>query len=259
LSAKYKQLKPVQKFLLSVLGIALAATTGGGAMMLTSGHRGVREVVESVVDHIPGLPKVSVGGTNSAGAASVSPEAAMAALNKLQVAPRVSLKGYTRGQFGEAWTDDNGVQWGHNGCSTREDILHRDLTNILAKGCKIQSGVLHDPYTGKTIQFQRGPQTSAEVQIDHVVPLAAAWRTGAQKLSPAQRVNLANDPLNLLAVDGPTNQSKGAGDASEWLPPNAGFRCAYVTRQIQVKTRYRLWVTMGEKAAMGRVLSRCRS
>lgn len=90
-----------------------------------------------------------------------------------------------------------------------------------------------------------------------MVALSNAWQSGAQQLSERQRRNLANDPLELLAVDGRTNQAKGDGDAATWLPPSRAYRCAYVARQIAVKQRYRLWVTPPERDAMLRVLATC--
>ena len=119
------------------------------------------------------------------------------------------------------------------------------------------SGLLHDPYTGKDIPFTRGQGTSEAVQIDHVVAMSNAWQTGAQQLTAEERTNFANDPLNLLAVDGPANQKKGDGDAATWLPPQKNYRCAYVARQIEVKARYRLWVTQPEKDAMLSILDTC--
>ena len=120
-------------------------------------------------------------------------------------------------------------------------------------------GTLHDPYTGKVIAFVRGSGTSSKVQIDHVVALGDAWQKGAQQLSADTRLHLANDPLNLLAVDGPTNQRKGDGDAATWLPPNKAYRCQYVARQVAVKARYHLWVTSAERDAIARVLAGCPS
>jgi hypothetical protein len=103
----------------------------------------------------------------------------------------------------------------------------------------------------------RGETTSTAVQIDHVVALGDAWQKGAQQLSDSERVDLANDPLELLAVDGPTNEAKGDGDAATWLPPNKSFRCSYVARQIAVSAKYHLWVTAAEKDAMTAVLGSC--
>jgi hypothetical protein len=90
-----------------------------------------------------------------------------------------------------------------------------------------------------------------------VVSLSNAWDTGAEQLSDADREALANDPLNLLAVDGPTNISKGDSDASEWLPPVVSFQCPLVARQIAVKRKYGLWVTPNERDSMVATLTRC--
>lgn len=176
---------------------------------------------------------------------------ARANLEALTVKGRAPKTGYARDQFGDGWQDTLG-------CDTRNIILHRDLENDkVGSDCKVVSGTLHDPYTGKTIQFTRGADTSDDVQIDHVVALSDAWQKGAQALSFDRRVALANDPLELLAVDGPTNQNKSDGDAATWLPPYKPFRCQYVTRQIDVKKKYNLWVSPAEKAAMQNVLATC--
>ena len=141
---------------------------------------------------------------------------------------------------------------------TRNDILTANLVNVVYKtgtrDCVVLSGTLTDPYTGSTIDFVRGQQTSSAIQIDHIVALSDAWQKGAQQLSPDERRNLANDPRNLVPVDGPTNSAKGDGDAATWLPPNRGYWCEYVSRQIEVKAAYLLWVTAAEKNAMNRVL-----
>ena len=172
-------------------------------------------------------------------------------LATLAVKGRAPKTGYERTQFGNGWTTTNG-------CDTREIILHRDMENpIVGDGCKVLSGTLYDPYTGGTITFKRGAETSAAVQIDHVVALSNAWQTGAQQLTKERRVALANDPLELLAVDGPANQAKGDGDAATWLPSNKLFRCQYVARQIAVKAKYSLWVTAAERDAMNKILSGC--
>jgi hypothetical protein len=121
----------------------------------------------------------------------------------------------------------------------------------------VLTGTLRDPYTGESIAFVRGPGTSTAVQIDHVVALGDAWQKGAQRWTPARRTAFANDPLNLLAVDGPTNERKGDGDAATWLPPLRSSRCGYVARQIAVKSRYGLWVTAAERGAMLRILQTC--
>ena len=137
--------------------------------------------------------------------------------------------------------------------ATSTDVVIKPGTH----GCTVASGVLHDPYTNTIITFRRGESTSAAVQIDHVVALGDAWQTGAQQLSLAVRTNMANDPLELLAVSGPVNEQKGDADAASWLPPNKSFRCSYVAIQVAVKIRYHLWVTPAERAAIARVLSAC--
>lgn len=186
---------------------------------------------------------------------------ARAALPALEIKGRAPKTGYDRGLFGQAWSDDVSAEFGRNGCDTRNDILRRDLQQITVKpgtrDCVVLSGVLHGPYTGKRINFVRGRGTSTAVQIDHVVAMSDAWQKGAQQLAPDQRREFANDPLNLLAVDGRTNQQKGASDTATWLPPNKGFRCQYVSRQVLVKERYALWVTQAERDAMDRILTSC--
>ena len=190
-----------------------------------------------------------LSGFNSAQAAT--PVTALAALEKIAVKGKAPKTGYERKLFSDGW----GVI-GY--CDVRNYILKRDMKSFtLRDGCKVETGVLVDPYTGKTIRFKYGVGTSSAVQIDHVVALSDAWQKGAQQLSSAMRYAIYNDPLNLLAVDGPTNSSKGDSDAASWLPPNKGYRCAYVARQVAVKLKYKIWVVEAEKTAIKRVLSAC--
>jgi hypothetical protein len=121
----------------------------------------------------------------------------------------------------------------------------------------VLSGVLREPFSGVTIDFERGEQTSALVHIDHVVALSNAWQTGAQDLTQDQRIQFANDPLNLIAVSGRLNQEKGDSDAASWLPPDRDYWCEYVARQVGVKAHYNLWVTQAEHDQMARVLFSC--
>ena len=186
---------------------------------------------------------------------AVGPATALAVLETLPVKGRAPGGNYQRSAFGEAWLDADA-----NGCDTRNDILRRDLTDVTyTEGtlCTVAAGTLAEPYTGRQVSFKRGRDSSVAIQIDHVVALGNAWQTGAAALTPQQRQNLANDPLNLLAVDGRANQEKSDGDAATWLPPEKAFRCLYVARQISVKAAYQLWVTPAEKAAMQRILGPC--
>ena len=181
---------------------------------------------------------------------------AAAALATLPVKGRAPKTGYDRGEFGQRWADVD-----RDGCDQRNQVLARDLNDVGfrpgTRDCVVLSGALLDPYTGEGVPFLRGERTSADVQIDHVVALSNAWQTGAQQLTEDDRELLANDPLNLLAVDGPTNGSKGDGDAATWLPPARGYWCEFVARQVAVKAKYRLWVTPPEAETIGTILDGC--
>lgn len=184
-------------------------------------------------------------------AAASSNVLATKALGQLAVKGRAPKTGYLRSKFSDGWGR-------FNGCDTRNIILTRDLKSVTYKdGCLVATGLLKDPYTGKVISFVRGVGTSTAVQIDHVVALSDAWQKGAQQLPAATRYSFYNDPLNLLAVDGPTNESKSDSDAASWLPPNKAFRCPYVARQVAVKRKYGIWVTSAEKTAIAAVLVNC--
>ena len=167
---------------------------------------------------------------------------------------RAPKTGYARTRFGPAWADVD-----HNGCDTRNDILNRDLTTKQWRSgthnCVVVAGTLADPYTGATLPFIKA--RAADVQIDHIVALADAWQTGASAWNDAQREKFANDPDELLAVDGKANEAKGDADAATWLPPNHAFRCEYARRQIAVKRKYSLWVTQPEHDALAAVLASC--
>lgn len=172
-------------------------------------------------------------------------------LDSLEVKGRAPKTGYKRDLFGGGWGTANG-------CTTRNLILLRDLQQVVNNSsCKVQSGILADPYTGEQIIFQYGAETSQAVQIDHVVAVSDAWQKGAQNWEQAKRVRFYNDPLNLLAVDGAANQAKSDSDAASWLPPNKAFRCEYVSRQVEVKAKYGLWITEAEKQAISRELNKC--
>lgn len=206
-----------------------------------------------VVKEWPNLPLIPPDSqSQQSELASGSGEIARDALAALPTKGRAPKTGYKRSQFGDGWAKAGG-------CDTRNVILRRDLTNAVLgdDNCKVQAGALSDPYTGQRIAFKRGANSSGAVQIDHVVALSNAWQTGAQQLSSEQRISLANDPLELLAVDGPANQQKGDGDAATWLPSNKPFRCQYIARQIAVKKKYSLWVTPPERTAMERILASC--
>ena len=162
-----------------------------------------------------------------------------------EVPVRIRGYDYRRAAFGESWTDDNPAPGGHNGCDTRNDILDRDLvekTYVSIKRCPnaVATGTLHDPYTNATVALVRGAQVGAAVQIDHIVPLALAWDLGARNWTDDMRVRFANDPANLLAVDGPANQDKGDQEPATWMPPNHAFWCQYSVQFANVLRGYGL-------------------
>lgn len=178
---------------------------------------------------------------------------ATAVLAKLAIKGRAPKTGYDRDLFSDGWGDIGE-------CDARNYILRRDLKSITWRDsprCTVATGILNDPYTARKIYFVRGVSTSSAVQIDHVVAVSDAWQKGAQQLSYSKRYAFYNDPLNLLAVDGPANMQKSDSDAASWLPPNRGYRCSYVSRQIAVKHKYKLWVTKAERDAMASVLKSC--
>ena len=187
----------------------------------------------------------------------------MATLATLPIKGRAPKTGYDRNLFGDAWTDDVTVTDGHNGCDTRNDILRRDLVAVEIKpgsnGCAVLSGTLQDPYIGTSIDFQRGAGTSSQVQIDHLVALSDAWQKGAQQCDAVKRRNFANDPINLQATTASINQQKSDSDAATWLPPNKSYRCTYVSRMVNVKSTYGLWVTQAEHDAFAAILTNCNS
>jgi hypothetical protein len=201
---------------------------------------------------IIGMLAIALSLPESAVAVSVKKERAIEIIETLVVKGRAAKTGYDRSSFSH-WRDPD-----RNGCDARNDILRRDLNNLVIKsdsnGCKVLGGVLADPYSGKNIDFVFG---ASLVDIDHVVALSNAWQTGAFQFTSEIRLQFANDPLNLLAVSASLNRQKGDGDAATWLPPTKSYRCQYVARQIAVKKKYGLWITKPEKVAMSTLLAKC--
>lgn len=166
--------------------------------------------------------------------------------------------------------------WASNGCgsaTTRDTILARDLKDAVKNPrCQVTSGTLSDPYTGRTIRFRRGRNTSSAVQIDHVVALLDAWESGARDWNQAKRVQYANSPDVLLASDGPANMAKGSGldvngtalyrpqDSGApdvWMPDNKAYRCDYMAKRATIKSKWGLTMTPREKQQTVSVLSQC--
>jgi len=197
------------------------------------------------------VPQLSSGSTDEMRAGE--------ALATLTVRASETIPGYKRDLFGSGWGTIDG-------CDTRNVILYRDLYDITlgdpsslgrADGaCLVLSGKLDDLYTGETIYFERGVNSNA-VQIDHIVALSNGWQSGMHERSSSERYQFANDPLNLLAVDGPANMEKSDFSADQWLPPNRAFHCVFVARQISIKLKYSLSITADEKRTMEKTLKHC--
>lgn len=158
-----------------------------------------------------------------------------------------SQTGYDRDLF-KHWSDPDG-----NGCDARNDMLQRDLVNVVLRDgddCIVERGTLNDTYTGEAIPFTRGVATSGAVQIDHIIPLAAAWTGGANEWDATKREAFANDPMNLQAVEGRANSAKGMRLASEWMPTNTAFPCTYLAQMTNVLKAYDLAVTQIDQDAI---------
>jgi uncharacterized protein DUF1524 len=179
-----------------------------------------------------------------------------------EVPVRIRSHDYHRDAFGDTWTDDNSAPGGHNGCDTRNDILDRDLvdkTFVSIKRCPnaVATGTLFDPYTNATVAFTRGAQVGAAVQIDHIVPLALAWDLGARDWTDDMRLRFANDPANLLAVEGQANQDKGDKEPAVWMPANHAFWCQYGMQFIAVLRGYGLPVDVPSATVLRQATDTC--
>jgi len=159
--------------------------------------------------------------------------------------------------FGPAWTDDVDVRHGGNGCDQRSDVLRDSLEQIQIKpntnGCVVASGILHDPYTGQSVAYQRTGNT--EVVADHVVPLAAAWDLGASQWTQRKRQNFANDPRNLIITTSGANLAKGDKTPGEWMPEHN--QCRYAQAYLEVVRAYAVATTRADEHALAVAASRC--
>jgi hypothetical protein len=209
----------------------------------------------------PAGPLLESVGQGDVPAGTLDPAAAASALAALPVAEKTSLDGYERGcgsgegcVFGPAWADID-----HNGCDQRNDVLHRDLAQVEVRegthDCVVVAGVLDDPYSGATVRFEKA--NAAEVPIDHVVPLAAAWVQGATTWTLDERQAFANDPANLMTTTREQNSAKGDSTADEWVPADAQYGCSYATVVVTVKQRFSLSVTGDEASALESLLATC--
>ena len=187
-----------------------------------------------------------------------SVEDTLSMLEGLTVAPSGSMAGYSRDEFPHwasepvsyGWTEPDGS------CDVRDAALIRDGEGVEIDGdCSITAGTWLDPYTGQTLT------DSSEVDIDHVVPLANAWRSGASSAgwSTADREAYANDPEVLLSADDAANQTKGDKGPEAWKPPNRDYWCEYARRWIWIKSDWQLTINAAEGTSLNEMLATCKA
>lgn len=170
-----------------------------------------------------------------------------AQLAALPVAPEGKMTGYSRDRFPH-WSGQG------DGCDTRDVVLQRQGADVrTADGCKIVSGTWTSAYDGKVVN------DPGELDIDHVVALAEAWRSGADKWTDEQRERFANDlgGLQLIAVTATSNRAKGDQDAAKWKPSVESYWCTYARAVVSVKTLYALTVDEAERDALAGLLKTC--
>lgn len=198
------------------------------------------------------------GSSQVGGAPELSAAEAGDALSSLEVSSDGSMAGYSREEF-EHWEDAQEYGWSvpsyvedPGSCDTRDATLLRDGSDVeVGEYCDVGSGEWADPLTGQTLT------DPSEVDIDHIVPLANAYRSGAADWSGAEKAEYANDSLVLAATDDGENQSKGDKGPEAYRPPYEGSHCSYAKRWVQIKDRFGLSVDQPEKAALEQMLSGC--
>jgi hypothetical protein len=189
------------------------------------------------------VPPPSPDGTSAPAAPAASD------LDTLTVAAEGSMAGYSREKFPH-WIGQGG------GCDTRDTVLKRDGKDVKAtKDCKITGGSWYSVYDKKTFT------DPGELDIDHTVPLAAAWRSGAKEWTDDKRSEFANDLTRpqLIAVSASSNRAKGDQTPAQWKPSNTAYHCEYAQRWIAVKAFWKLSVTEKEKSVLREMLGTCRT
>lgn len=214
------------------MAIAAAAAL---ALLATTGC----EAIDISIDSPTGGPQVEAPADGSAGEAG-------ALLEELTVAPAGGMQGYSRARF---------PHWSRTGsnCDVRDTVLERDGTAIELDGCNVVGGEWLSAFDGRAFTNPR------DIDIDHVVPLANAWRSGADAWDDERRREFANDldRPQLIAVSASSNRAKGDQDPSQWQPPNRDYWCQYAQDWITVKHYWELSVTESEKATLADMLTTC--
>ncbi|MEU7753769.1 HNH endonuclease family protein [Micromonospora sp. NPDC049171] len=211
--------------------------------------RVTRHAAVVVLTAVAGLVGISAQPASATPPGIPSKATAQSQLNALAVAAQGSTSGYSRDLFPH-WSTVSGS------CNTREQVLKRDGTSVIVdSSCAATSGRWYSPYDGATWT------AASDVDIDHVVPLAEAWRSGANSWTTSRRQSFANDLTRpqLIAVTDNVNQSKGDQDPSTWQPSLSSYRCSYAKMWITVKYSWSLTLQASEKSALQSTLSTCSS
>ncbi|MFG2037983.1 HNH endonuclease family protein [Dactylosporangium sp. NPDC048998] len=232
-------MRPLSNGKAVLIALALATVlTGAGSCDVSSTSGGAQATSG---------PTTGSGGGGGTGSGSGSKSGA-SALDALTVATAGPMTGYSRDKFTH-WIGQG------SGCDTRDVVLKRDGKNVKASAdCKITAGSWHSPYDDKDLTDPHA------LDIDHMVPLAAAWRSGAAKWTDGQRKEFANDLTRpqLFAVSLQSNRAKGDQDPSTWKPPSHDYWCTYAQSWVTVKAYYKLTVTQAEKTALADMLATCK-
>jgi hypothetical protein len=223
---------------LAVLVAVACALVFGGPQL----RQMAADASEAIAQREPGFTRPAVKPTRS--------------LAELVVDDSPDAPDYDRDRFGPAWADID-----HNGCDQRNDTLSAYLADVQYRAgthdCVVETGTFTDPYTGEIRPFVKS-QAGGGVDIDHLVPLEQAWRSGAWAWTDEQRAAYANDLTLLVPTDASLNRSKGSQDVTTWLPPaEGGYVCTYLERWVTVKTTWDLTVTTDELAALSAGLADC--
>jgi hypothetical protein len=222
---------------LSLAAAALVLATASGCTVTTTDKNGTTTTTTIG-------PNSGSGGSGTTSTTDINN--ATARLKKLKVATAASMKGYSRDKFPH-WrsTGDN--------CDVRDSVLKRDGTKVKVSGCNVVAGTWKSAYDGVVLN------SPTKVDIDHMVPLANAWRSGAAAWTTDKRGDFANDLADpqLIAVSASSNRAKGDQDPSTWKPKATGSWCEYAEDWIAVKTVWKLTVTTAEKAALTDMLEKC--
>lgn len=233
-----------------VLGVVVVVAVLGYALL--SGQLSAGQLVEGL------LGEGGASGGEEVAAPAPSADAARRQLSEIRVRPAGSMAGYSREKFPH-WSDAKEYGWrlpdgtpDPESCDARDAALIRDgQQEVVEEYCDVVSGSWFDPYGGGTYA---DPE---DIDIDHIVPLANAWRSGASSWGMAKRESFANVPRDLLGVDDGLNQSKGDKGPEAWKPPRKAYWCTYARQWIGVKHYWDLSVTGAERSALKQMLDRC--